>query len=57
MEMNRLYCYKENATLILQCHWSVQLLGNKPKKFDFVHQTISHQKAHVGVGTRLFAIG
>ena len=24
---------------------SLPLLGNKPKKFDFVHQTVSHQEA------------
>ena len=24
------------------------LLGNKPKKFDFVHQTASHWEVHMG---------
>ena len=28
-------------------------LGDKPKKFNFVHQTVSHREVHVGVGTRL----
>ena len=28
-------------------------LGNKPKKFNFLHQTVSHREVHVGVGTRL----
>ena len=25
--------------VISQSHWSSPVLGNKPKKFDFVHQT------------------
>ena len=32
------YCCK----IISLSHWSLPLLGNKPKKFDFVHQTVSH---------------
>ena len=27
---------------------ALPLLGNKPKKFDFVHQTISHREARGG---------
>ena len=29
------------------------LLGNEPKKFDLVHQTVSRLEAHTGLGTRL----
>ena len=32
---------------------ALPLLGNKPKKFDFVHQTVSHREARGGVGTKL----
>ena len=32
---------------ILQSHWSLPLLENRPKKFDFVHQVISCQEVHV----------
>ena len=34
--------------LISQSHWSLLLLGNKPKKFNFVHQTVSHWEACAG---------
>ena len=33
---------------ILQSHWSLLLVGNKPKKFNFVHQTVSHQDTCAG---------
>ena len=29
----------------MQSHWSLSVLGNKPKKFDFVHETISRWDA------------
>jgi len=35
--------------MILQSHWFLPLLGNKSKKFDFVHQTISCRR-HVQAG-------
>ena len=28
-----------------QSHWSLLHLGNKPKKFDFIHQTVRHARA------------
>ena len=28
-------------------YWSLPLLGNKPKKFHFVHQTVSHWEVHM----------
>ena len=31
-----------------QSHWSFTVLGNKPKKFDFVHQTVSRREARAG---------
>ena len=34
--------------LISQSHWSLPLFGNKPKKFDFVHQTVSCWEVCVG---------
>ena len=46
------YCYKGlkcyEWLLILQFHWSLPLFGNKPKKFDFVHQTVSSWEACIG---------
>ena len=30
---------------ISQSHWSLPLLGNKPKEFDFVHQTVARREA------------
>ena len=33
-----------------QSHWSLPLLGNTPKKFDFVHQIVSRQEVCVGWG-------
>ena len=38
----------EVLRLISQSHWSLLHLANKPKKFDFVHQTVSRREAHVG---------
>ena len=32
-------------TLIMQCDFK---MGNKPKKFDFVHQTVSRREVHAG---------
>ena len=46
MEMNKFYSCNRSA--MLQSHWSLSLLGNRPKKFDFVHQTISHWEVHMG---------
>ena len=34
--------------MISQSHWSFTVLGNKPKKFDFVHQTVSRREACAG---------
>ena len=34
--------------MISQSHSSSTVLGNKPKKFNFVHQTISRQEARTG---------
>ena len=34
--------------VISQSHWSLPLLGIKPKKFDFVHYTASRQEVHTG---------
>ena len=39
-KLPRTYC-------ILQPHWSLPILGNKPKKID-IHQTVSHQEVHAG---------
>ena len=39
MEMNKFYF------LTSQSHWSSPLLGNKPKKFNFIHQTVSRWEA------------
>ena len=48
----RFYCCKGSATyimfLISQSHWSLPLLENKPNKFNFVRQTVSHWEAHTG---------
>ena len=30
-----------NDLSILQSHWSLPLFGDRPKKFDFVYQTVS----------------
>ena len=30
---------------ISQSHWSLPLFGNKPRKLDFVHQTVSRREA------------
>ena len=39
-------------------HWSLPLFGSNPKKFNFLHQTVSHQEAHMGcMGTRLRNVG
>ena len=50
MEMNKFYCCKGSArnnyrprNLIYYYH-----LFNKPKKFDFVHQTVSRREVRVG---------
>ena len=40
----------------LESHWSSTVLENKPKKFDFVHQTVSRREAARGVGMRLAEI-
>ena len=34
--------------MISQSHWSSTVLGNKPKEFDFVHQTVSRREACCG---------
>ena len=48
MEMNKLHCCK----VISQSYWSLPLMDNKPKKSDFVHQTVSRGEAH-GLGMSL----
>ena len=56
VEIENFYCCKGSTTWqlpISQSHWSLLLLGNEPKKFDLVHQTVSHQEAHTDLGTRL----
>ena len=40
------YCYKKVLHIVITIslfHWSVPLLRNRPKKFDF-YQTVSHLK-------------
>ena len=32
---------------MLQSHWYLLLLDNKPKNFDFIHQTVSRQEVVV----------
>ena len=32
--------------IISQSHWSLPHLDNKPKKFNFVHLTVSRREAH-----------
>ena len=32
----------------LQSHWSLPLWSNKPKKFNLIHLTVSHQEACTG---------
>ena len=42
------YCCKRSGTWqlpISQSHWFLPLLGNKPKKFNFVHKTRRHTLA------------
>ena len=41
-------CYIIITDLAISLVLTVTLLGNKPKKFDFVHQTVSHWEAHTG---------
>ena len=47
------YCCKRHVIItdISQFHWSFPLLGNKPRKFDFVCQTISCWN----IGSRTFS--
>ena len=45
---DKFYCCKGNLISDLAIHWSLLLLGNKPKKFDFVHQTVSRWEARAG---------
>ena len=45
-----------NYRLILQSDWSLLHLGNKPKKFDFVHQTVSCREALAGGARDYFSI-
>ena len=51
--MKKFYCCKGIQLPILQSHWSLPLLGNKPKKFNFMHQTVSCWEACVGSSTKL----
>ena len=46
---DKFYCCKKCS----QSHWSLPHFGNKPKKFDFAHQTISCREGCVGWVTRL----
>jgi len=54
-EGNKQHFYIASASsLVRNNYWSCNLiglycyLGNKTKKFDFVHQTLSRQEAHAG---------
>ena len=43
--------------MISQSHWSSTVLGNKPKKFDFVHQTVSRREACMGGHETILFLG
>jgi len=45
MEMKNLYSNKGSSCNLIGPY---QFLGNKAKKFDFIHQTISYQEVHMG---------
>ena len=47
MEMNKFYWCKGSATY-LAISLALTTLGNKPKKIDFVHQTVAGTHAHAG---------
>ena len=52
MEMNKFECCKECYVIISDLAISLVFhrLGNKPKKFDFVHQTVSRREARARGG-------
>ena len=46
MDMNILLLYEKCYVIIPDLDWSLPLLGNKLKKFNFVHQTVSRREVH-----------
>ena len=51
VEMQDLIVVREvlrNNLTTSQPHWSLPHFGNRPKKFDLVHQTVSYQKVYMG---------
>jgi len=51
MVMNKFFCCNEVLHNIKRSHWFLQLLGNEPKKFRFVHQTRFSSGGARGLGT------
>jgi len=48
MEMTNFTVVREVLHINYWFHWFLSRLGSKPKKFDFVHQTVSRWEAHTG---------